>query len=348
MITIQSAPFGTTADGRAVTRYTLSNSGGMRVSVISYGCTVQSILIPDQKGLLRDVVLGYDSIGDYEKGSSYFGAFVGRYANRITNAAFTLNGIRYQLEKNEGENHLHGVFSRKVYDAAVKDDAVVFSYVSPPSEEGYPGVLTGTVAYRLTEDNALIIEYRAASDEDTVINLTNHTYFNLNGQDGSDILSHRIRINADRFTDITASRLSGGHILSVEGTPFDFRAEKTIGADIFGDHIQLRYASGYDQNMIVNGTPGTLREAACAFSDDSGIRMTAYTTEPGMQFYTGNFIHEDAAERCKCGVRYPRFGGFCLEAQRYPDSMNQPLFPVSVLRKGEVYHQKTIYQFSIG
>ena len=224
---------------------------------------------------------------------------------------------------------------------------MVFSFVSPPSEEGYPGTLTGKVRYRLTEDHALEIEYSASCDEDTVINLTNHTYFNLNGQDGSNILSHLLKVNSDSFTEINAEKLPTGQILSVNGTPLDFRREKEIGANIFDPDPQLRFAAGYDHNLILNGAAGELKEIAKASSQKTGIILTALTTEPGVQLYTGNFIQEDAAPHGKDGVRYPRFGGFCLEAQHYPCSPNYPEFPSTVLAKGKVYRQKTIYQFSV-
>lgn len=347
MIKITSQPIGTASGGSEIERFTLVNDNGMQVSVLSCGCAIQSILVPDRDGVLRDVVLGYDTAVDYEKGTSFFGAFVGRYANRIKDALFSLNGKTYVLEKNDGRNHLHGTLARRNYRGEIRDDSVVFPFVSPPSDEGYPGTLTGEVRYRLTEDNALEIEYTATSDEDTVINLINHSYFNLNGQDGSDILSHTLRINADRFTEISEEKVPTGRILDVSGTPFDFRSEKEIGANIFDPDPQLRFTSGYDHNLIPNGNTGELREIAQAKSQQTGVTLTVFTTEPGVQLYTGNFIHEDAVPNSKCGSRYPRFGGFCLEAQHYPCSPNFPDFPSAVLKKGELYRQKTVYRFSI-
>lgn len=346
MTQIIAMPFGTTTEGKEITRYILVSGSGMQVSVLSYGCTVQSILVPDRDGTLRDIALGYNNIEGYEKGSSYFGAFIGRYANRIRHARFFLNGRLYCLENNEGNNHLHGSFAHRIFDGVIRDDAVVFPFVSLPSEEGYPGTLRGEVLYRLTEDNALEIEYTATSDEDTVVNLTNHTYFNLNGRDGSDILNHTLKINSDSFTEINEEHLVTGRILDVDGTPFDFQREKEIGAEIFCDDRQLRLASGYDHNLILHGSAGELRETAVVKSRESGIVMTMATTEPCVQLYTGNLIHEDAAPCGKSGAQYPRFGGFCLEAQRFPDSMNQPAFPTAVLRKGKKYFQKTVYRFS--
>lgn len=347
MIKISKESFGKTSDDTEVMRYTLENGIGMRVCVISLGCAVQSIIVPDKDGALRDVALGYDDADSYEKGSCYFGAFVGRYANRIRGAQFKLNNIIYHLEENDGCNHLHGTFARHVFDAVIRDDAVVFPFVSPPSEEGYPGTLKGEVLYRLTGDNTLEIEYFATSDDDTVVNLTNHTYFNLNGHDGSDVLDHTIRLKADRFTPIDASHLTTGDVLSVEGTPLDFRRVKAIGAGISSDHPQIRFASGYDHNLVLNCADGTLREFALVKSERTGIVLTASTTEPGVQLYTGNFIHEDAPLHGKGGILYPRFAGFCLEAQNYPDAVNHPGFPSPVLRKGEAYHQKTVYKFSL-
>ncbi len=346
MTRISKESFGFSADGREVFRYNLINEGGMQVSVLSYACAVQRILVPDKCGKMRDVALGYDNLSGYEKGSSFFGAFVGRFANRIRGAEFSLGGKTYALEKNEGQNHLHGSFARRCFDGAIENDSVVFGFVSPPSEEGYPGTLEGKVIYRLTDENALEIEYVAVSDEDTVINLTNHTYFNLNGNDGSDILGHVLRLNADSFTEIDSEKLATGKILSVDGTPLDFRSGKKIGAEIFGNFEQLKYVSGFDHNLIINSADVSLREFARAKSEESGIVLTAFTTEPGVQLYTGNFVQDDAAPCGKNGIRYPRFGGFCLETQHYPCSPNIPEFPSTVLKKGEVYRGKTVCSFS--
>ena len=285
MSIISSQPFGRTKDGHAVTRYLLTNDSGMQVNILSYACAVQSILVPDQSGVLRDVALGYDTIEDYEKGTCFFGAFVGRYANRIEDAQFSFNGRTYSLEKNEGNNHLHGTFACRVYDGVVENDALIFRFVSLPEEEGFPGVLEGMVQYRLTNDNALEIEYRASCDEDTVINLTNHTYFNLNGHDGTDVLDHTLRLCTDRFTEINDRMIPTGKIIHVDGSPMDFRQEKRIGADIFSDDRQLKIASGYDHSMILTGAAGELREFAYAKSEKTGIVLTASTTEPAVQLY---------------------------------------------------------------
>ncbi len=300
MTTVSVRPFGSTGDGKAVTQYTLKNENGMCVQLLSYACAVQRMVIPDKNGVPRDVVLGYDTLEGYENGSSFFGAFVGRYANRIKNAAFPLGGKMVRLRPNAGAHHLHGAFARRVFDGEMTDGGVVFRYVSPPEEEGYPGTLTGEVRYTLTADNALVIAYTATADADTVVNLTNHAYFNLNGQDGSDVLNP-----------------------------------------------QLTQSGGYDHNLILNGSTGALHRFATAKSGSTGIILTAYTTEPAIQLYTGNFIQNDTAAHGKNGVRYPRYGGFCLEAQHYPCSPNYPQFPSTVLKKGETYRQTTVYQLSV-
>lgn len=342
MTIVSMRPFGATVDGRAVTQYTLENQNGMSVQLLSYACAVQRMVIPDKNGVPRDVVLGYDTLEGYEEGGCFFGAFVGRYANRIKNASFSLGGKQVQLRPNAGPHHLHGTFARRVFDGEPTEDGVVFRYVSPPDEEGYPGTLTGEVRYSLTSDNALVIDYTATADADTVVNLTNHSYFNLNGQDGSDVLSHLLQIDADSYTDMDKFLIPTGKISNVDGTALDFRRQKPIGADI----AQLTQSGGYDHNLILNGSSGALRHFATAKSDKTGIVLRAYTTEPAIQLYTGNFIQNDTAAHGKNGVRYPRHGGFCLEAQHYPCSPNYPAFPSTVLKKGEAYRQTTAYQLS--
>ena len=342
-ITITSEPFGITAGGEPVKRYTMKNCAGMEVDVLDYGCTVQAIRVPDKSGTPVDVALGYEDIGSYEKGSCFFGAFIGRYANRIKGARFWLNGKEYALEKNDGENHLHGVYCRQVFDAAAEGDTLVFRRVSPDGEEGYPGTLTFEVRYRLSEENALEFEYVARTDADTVVNFTNHTYFNLNGS--GDILGHRLMICADRFTEGDAQTLPTGRVLRVVGTPMDFRSGKTIGEDMDFDCEQISVCRGFDHNFVLNGEAGTLRKMAAAAGDVSGIRMEAYTTQPSMQLYTGNYVDLDKAERGKGGVRYPRYAGFCLESQHYPCSPNFPDFPSTILVPGEEYREKTVYRF---
>lgn len=343
MTTISAEPFGVTESGETVTRWTLQNSAGMSARIISYACAVQSIAVPDGNGAPIDVALGYDDLAGYEAGGCYFGAFVGRYANRIKGASFELNGRRYTLEQNDGRNHLHGIFCRQVFDGATENDTLVFRRVSPDGEEGYPGTLAFEVRYTLQEDNALVIKYRAETDADTVVNFTNHTYFNLNG--AGDILNHRLTLAASRFTEGNAEILPTGKILPVDGTPMDFRGGKVIGEGIASDYEQIALCRGYDHNFILDTGGNLMRQFAEAEGDISGIRLKAYTTQPAVQLYTGNYVDDDTAPLGKNGVRYPRYAGFCLETQHYPCSPNYPQFPSTVLRPGETYRHTTIYRF---
>ena len=345
MALISSKPFGVTKDGQAVTAFELRNDAGMCVCVLNYGGTVQSILLPDAHGVVQDVVLGYDDIRSYEKGNYFYGAIVGRVANRIKDARFTLEGKEYRLKKNSrGEsNHLHGVFSKKIFDASIEGETLLLHYLSPDMEEGYPGNLDLKVRYSLSEDNALTIDYEATTDQTTIINLTNHSYFNLNGHDGSGILNHKIRLFCKEFTEIGESKTPTGRILSVEGTPLDFRQEHLIGERIHEDYPQLRLCGGYDHNMILEGKGGELKPIGIARSEKTGITLEAFTTEPAIQFYTANFLGSRKLVG-KANIIYPKNGGFCLEAQHYPDSINHPEFPSTALHPGEVYRQKTIYR----
>lgn len=344
MTMITAEPFGATKAGEAVTRWTLRNNAGMCVRVLGYACAVQSIVVPDRNGDPIDVALGYDDLAGYEAGSCFFGAFVGRYANRIKGASFDLNGKRYTLEQNDGNNHLHGVYCHQVFDGSVENNALVFRRVSPDGEEGYPGTLTFEVRYILREDNALAIEYRAETDADTVVNFTNHTYFNLNGT--GDVLKHKLTLAASRFTEGDAETLPTGNILPVDGTPMDFRGGNAIGEGVVSDYEQIALCRGYDHNYILD-TGGSLAEKfAEAEGDVSGIRLSAYTTQPAVQLYTGNYVDDDSAPHGKGGVRYPRYAGFCLETQHYPCSPNYPQFPGTVLRPGETYRHTTIYRFT--
>lgn len=342
---IYEEEFGVTKNGEKVYRYTLENSNGMQVKIISYACAIQSILIPSADGSLTDVVLGYDDIGGYEEGGCFYGAFVGRYANRIKNAEFSLNGKTYRLEANNGPNHLHGAFAHNVYKGSAEDGKVKFEIVSPKEEEGYPGNLSGTVEYSLTDDNELVIVYQMETDEDTVINLTNHSYFNLNGQNGEDILGHTLRLDSDYFTEGDAQTLPTGRILPVKDSPMDFTCKKQIGADISADYPQLTMCQGYDHNFIIRRDGEGLVLFAEAEGEKSGIRLRAYTTQPAFQLYSGNYVQDDTAAHGKNGIRYPKHGGFCLETQHYPCSPNYPDFPSTVLHTGEVYREVTHYQF---
>lgn len=348
MIKITSEPYAFTKNGEEVIRYTLTNALGTRIVVLNYGCIIQSVFIRDKQGVERDIVLGYDKLEDYENSPCFFGALVGRYANRIKNAAFTLNGKECQLEKNFiNKHHIHGAFSFRTFDGSVEDDSVCFRRLCPSEEEGYPGNLSVEVRYRLTDDNALEISYRAVSDEDTVVNLTNHSYFNLNGNDGSDILSHTVFLDAGQVTEIDYETIMTGKYRSVENTPLDFRTAKPIGRDIGDNYDMLQYADGYDVNYILNGTPGNLRKVAAVRSNDSPVSLEVYTTECAVQFYTGNFLAANGDVTGKNGIVYPKYGGVCLEMQHSPCSPNYPEFPSTELKKGEVYSQKTVYQFFV-
>ncbi len=346
-------PFGTTARGAAISVYTLRNARGTELRVLDYGGIIVSLKIADRNGRLDDVVLGYDSLPDYERGSSYFGAIIGRYGNRIAKGRFTLDGRTYVLARNNGPNHLHGGrngFDRAVWGAAPfeRPDSVglVFRYTSPDGEEGYPGTLQATVTYTLTNRNELIVDYHASADKATPVNLTQHSYFNLAGDGTRDILDHVVTLNADRFTPVDSTLIPTGEIKSVQGTPFDFRAPTPIGARIDGDDAQLRYGRGYDHNFVLNKTGErgpTL--AARVYEPTSGRVMEIYTTEPGLQFYSGNFL--DGTARGKHGVAYRHRYGFAMETQHFPDSPNEPAFPSTILHPGEEYRSRTIYRLTV-
>ncbi|MCR4661923.1 MAG: galactose mutarotase [Clostridia bacterium] len=345
---IISYDFGKTKKGEKVTAFEMSNDNGMLVRILDYGCTIQSIVVPDSNGGLRDVVLGYDDILSYENGTSYFGAMVGRYANRIADARFVLDGKEYILEKNENNiTHLHGVYTTKIFKSRIENNTLIFYYLSFDGEEGYPGNLSIEVKYALGDDNALTISYKATTDAPTIINLTNHSYFNLNGQDGSTILNHILKLNSSYFTECTKALTLTGKILSVDGTPFDFREEKAIGERWNNNHPQFKIGSGYDHNMILDGNEHELKTICILKGDKSGIIMEALTTEPAVQFYSGNFVQCDNVKKGKNGIYYPQNGGVCFEAQHYPDSMNYPQFPSVVLRPNETYTQKTTYRFMV-
>ena len=342
---ITSRPFGNTASGDNVTCFDLQNENGMIVSVLDFGCTIQQILVPDRDGSQIDVVLGYDSVEGYESGNCFFGAVVGRYANRIRGGRFSLNGKTYQLDCNDGENHLHGVFSKRIFDTAVQNDVLCFRYFSSSKEEGFPGNLSVTVQYALTENNQLILDFEADTDADTIINLTNHTYFNLNGE--GNVLNHLLRLSSDRFAECDAETLPTGNLLAVADTPMDFRNPRTIGERMDLSCEQLRLCNGYDHHYVLDHASDELFQFAEIIGDQSGIRMTAATTQPGVQLYTGNYVQEDAAPFGKGGRRYEKHAGLCLETQHAPDSPNVPAFPSVVLRPGEKYRQKTVFQFQI-
>ncbi len=345
---IKMEPFGTTRDGKEVNLYTLRNSKGCEVKITNYGGIVVSLTVPDRDGKLCDVVLGYDNLDGYIKNSPYFGALIGRYGNRIGNAKFTLDGKTYTLAANDGKNSLHGGrvgFDKVVWDAKeIKESGAVgleLTYLSKDGEEGYPGNLSCTVKYLWTNNNELKIEYEATTDKPTVVNLTHHSYFNLACQ--GDILSHELMIRADKFTPIDDGLIPTGELRDVKGTPMDFTKLTPIGAKINQDDEQLKYGKGYDHNWVLFGHSGALRMVASVYEPTSGRVMEVYTTEPGLQFYSGNFL--DGTITGKNGIVYKYRTGFCLETQHFPDSPNKPDFPSTVLRPGEKYKSETIYKF---
>ena len=347
---LQKAEFGTTADGRAVDKYTIRNAQGAEMTVLTYGGIIQSLKMPDRTGAIDDIVMGFDSVAEYEKSSPYFGALIGRVGNRIANGTFTLDGKVFTLAKNDGPNHLHG--GVKGWDKAVwqaepfqdkRGPGLLLTHTSPDGDEGYPGKVTAHVRYTLTSENELIVEYHATTDAPTIINLTQHSYFNLAGTKAADILGHELTINADRFTPVDAGLIPTGELAPVEGTPFDFRKATTIGARIANTDVQLTRGKGYDHNYVLNRSGDGLQLAASVYEPISGRTMEIRTTEPGIQFYSGNFL--DGSFTGKAGRAYPHRAGFCLETQHYPDSPNQPSFPSVVLRKGEDYKSETVFKF---
>jgi aldose 1-epimerase len=344
--------FGKTPDGQPVDLYVLTNKSGAEASITNYGGAVVSIKVPDRNGKLADVVLGYDTPDGYVADKSYFGALVGRYGNRIGHAQFVLDGKTYTLAKNNGENSLHGGikgFNKALWTAKVlpaKDgQSLELSYLSKDGEEGFPGNLKVTVTYTLTDANALKIDYSATSDKKTVVNLTNHSYFNLAGQGSGDILGHVLMIEADRFTPVDSGLIPTGELHDVAGTPFDFRKPTAIGARIDQDEEQLKLGGGYDHNFVLRRSAGPGESlAARVIEPASGRVLEVWTTEPGVQFYTGNFL--DGRTPGKGGATYPRRNAFCLETQHFPDSPNQPKFPSVIIKPGERYHTITTYKFS--
>lgn len=348
---IEKQPFGKTGDGVPVEAYTLTNKNGMKVKIITYGARVTSIQSPDRSGKLADVVLGYDDLPSYEKDTFYIGGIVGRYGNRIAKGKFTLDGVTYTLAQNNNGNHLHGGpkgFDKVVWTGAgeviAEGARLKLTYLSRDMEEGYPGNLTSTVIYTLTNNNELKIDYDATTDKATVLNLTNHSYFNLAGAGSGNILNHQLKINAERFTPTDATAIPLGELRSVKGTPFDFTKATAIGARIEAKDEQMVFGSGYDHNFVLSKPAGKLDLAAEVYEPTSGRVLSVYTTQPGVQFYSGNFLKDVAGKQ---GKVYQKHDGFCLETQHYPDSPNHPAFPSTTLRPGSRYTQTTIYKFSV-
>ena len=340
MAQFRSKPFGVTRDGEKVNEYIMSNPGGLAVSVLNYGCVIKNIFVPTKQGPV-DVVVGHDTFADYEQdfnssGSTCCGAFVGRYANRIENAEFSVGGRKYQLEPNNGRNHLHGTFPKKIYDVKAFGDTLLLETESPAGEDGFPGNLKVSVRYILTEDNA-----------DTILNLTNHTYFNLDG--GGDVLNQKLRLYASRYLEGNNETCPTGNILPVDNTPMDFRAGKIIGRDIDTGFSQTTMAGGgYDHCFVIDRGRGA-SQSLCAWapSDQTGISMKVYTTQPGVQLYTANFL-QDCPAPGKGGIPMQKYGGFALETQHFPCSPSHPEFPSTVLRAGKVFRANTTLRFFTG
>jgi aldose 1-epimerase len=339
--------FGKTSDGSEATLYTLKNKNGLEAAITNYGATLVSVKAPDRSGNFADLTAGYDDVLGYESGRSYFGGTVGRYANRIGNAEFTLNGVKYTLAKNNGPNHLHGGFNKKWWAAEevskTQTLALRLSLLSADGDEGYPGNLTIHVTYALNDANELSISFEAATDEDTVLNLTNHSYFNLAG--AGSILDHEVALLANHFLPVNPVQIPTGEIRSVQNTPFDFRRQRRVGDRIDSSDEQIKIGLGYDHTYLLDNTGGGSQPtlAARAVENKSGRTMEVLTTQPGLQFYTGN--HLDGSEHGK-GKTYTSRTFMCFEAQHFPDSPNQPGFPSTVLRKGDTFYQHTIYRFS--
>ena len=348
--TIASRPFGELPDGRLAELFVLRSSRGMEVSISSYGGIITALTAPDRCGEHADVVLGFDRLDRYLAGHPYFGAIVGRYANRIAGGMFTLDGQPSTLARNDGENHLHGGiagFDKVLWTARPQPSPdgprLVLTHSSADGDEGYPGQLDVAVSYTLTHQNELHIRYHATTSRPTHVNLTNHSYFNLAGPGSSDILGHILTIDADHFTPVDADLIPTGELRPVDGTPMDFRAPTAIGARIDRDDDQVRFGRGYDHNWVLHPTGPAVRPAARVYEPTSGRQLEVLTSAPGIQLYTGNFL--DGNHVGKRGTPYGFRCAFCLETQHFPDSPNKPQFPSTVLRPGEVYETRTVYRF---
>jgi len=336
--------WGVTKEGKSVSKYTLSNNNGVQIGIITYGGIVQSIKVPDTKKNMIDIVHGFENIAGYEQGHPYFGAIVGRYGNRIAKGKFTIDGTSYDLVQNNGVNHLHGGtkgYDKVVWDAKPLDDnKLQLTYRSVDMEEGYPGNLDISVIYQLTEDNELSIAYEANTDKSTHVNLTNHTYFNLNGT--GDILNHELQLVASKYTPVDETLIPTGEKASVTGNPFNFTTSKKIGLEIDAEDEQISFGGGYDHNWILDA-PSLSTPFAILKSAQTGIKVEAFTIEPGVQFYTGNFL--DGTLVGKNNTTYQKRSGLCLETQHFPDSPNQPTFPSTLLKPDETYATTTVYKF---
>lgn len=351
---IKEVPYGKLPSGESVTQFIIENPSGMEMRVINYGGIITHLFVLDQDSLFRDVVSGFDSLSGYVTSNPYFGSLVGRYANRIKNGKFSLDGKEYSLATNNGTNHLHGGvkgFDKVIWAASPvqleHQAGINLEYTSPAGEEGYPGTLSIKAKYLLSSSNELTMDYIAICDTTTIINLSNHSYFNLSGDHEADILDHQLMLNADNFTPVDSTLIPTGEIASVAQTPLDFRNAKAIGQDIGADHQQIIYGKGFDHNFVLSerNKQGSFNYAAEVYAPKSGVKMTVMTTEPGVQFYSGNFLNGSITG--KKGITYNQRHAFCLETQHFPDSPNQPNFPSTVLRRGEIYRAVTMHRFEV-
>jgi aldose 1-epimerase len=346
---ITQAPFGTLPDGRQVNQYTLANGRGMVVKVLDFGGIITEIHVPDRDGVFADVALGFDTLAPYVTDSPYFGALIGRYGNRIAKGRFVLDGKEVQLTVNNGENHLHGGtpgYDKVLWSASVDGATLVLRYHSPDGEQGYPGNFEATATYTLTEDNEIVVRFHGVTDQPTPVNLTQHSYFNLKGVGEGDVLDHVLVIDADRFVPIDATSIPYGDLAPVTGTPFDFRQPRTIGERIAQPDKQLRHGTGYDHCWVLNRGPGEtgLKRAVHVCEPTTGRVLELFTEEPGVQFYSGNFL--DGSLHGK-GHTWTFRSGFCIEPEHFPDSPNQPSYPSTILRPGEVYETESRFRFSV-
>ena len=351
-VSITKSFYGKTKDNKKIDLYSFKNKNGMQVDIINYGGIITSLKVPDKNGETENIVLGYNKLEDYINENPYFGSIIGRYGNRIAKGKFNLNGNQYTLATNNDENHLHGGdigFDKVIWEAETKinsnSSSLILKYLSRDMEEGYPGNLYTTVTYKITNDNSVEIKYEAQTDKTTVINLTQHSYFNLSGDFNQSILNHKVKINANQFLPVNKSLIPTGNKLNVSMTPFDFRNYKEIKKDINADDLQLNYGNGYDHCWVLNDYKNGYRLVASAFHEESGRLMEVYSDQPGLQFYTGNFL--DGSLPQKEEGFYNFRSGFCMETQHFPNSPNQPDFPSVTLNPNEKYNSKTTYKFKI-
>ena len=344
-MSIATTNFGKTKDGAAVTRYTITNKNGLSVSAIDYGANIVSLMVPDKNGILEDIVLGFDDVAGYEVNGCFFGAFIGRHGNRIGQAKFELNGKTYELEKNDGANNLHGGtpgYHQVMYQASTTDNSVTFSRVSPDMEQGYPGNLDISLTYTLTDDDELKLDYVTKSDQDTLCNLTNHSYFNLKGHKGGEITDHIVTIKANGFTGTSDDLIPDGSIVDVTDTPMDFRKPRRVADDIDSDYAPIVLAGGYDHNFVLDKPEGSFEKVAEVTEETSGRTMEVYTDLPGMQLYSGNFIEKENGKERQI---YTKRTGICFETQYFPNSINVPEFTPCVLKASDTFRSTTVYKF---